>query len=79
MEIVVAIIAGLFSICVAIFGAVFINLNNVKLQTRKLKEDHYVMCCRAYENVSKSYKIKNGIPFYVNYIERDFFKVSPLI
>ena len=42
MEIVVAIIAGLFSICVAIFGAVFINLNNVKLQTRKLKEDHYV-------------------------------------
>lgn len=38
MEIVVAIIAGLFSICVAIFGAVFINLNNVKLQTKKLKE-----------------------------------------
>ncbi len=47
MEVVVAIIAGLFSISVAIFGAAFINVNNIKLQTRKLKEEHYVRYIEA--------------------------------
>ncbi|MBQ5320578.1 MAG: hypothetical protein J6K88_00725 [Oscillospiraceae bacterium] len=42
MDVVLAIIAGLVSICVAIFGAVFVNINNTKMQTRKLKQEHYV-------------------------------------
>ena len=53
MEIVVAIIAGLFSISVAIFGAAFINVNNIKLQTRKLKEEHYVRYIESVHNLAE--------------------------
>jgi hypothetical protein len=41
-------ILGAFSaILVSIIGAWFANLNNIVLQTRKLKEDHYITYYRS--------------------------------
>lgn len=76
MEIVVAIIAGLFSICVAIFGAVFINLNNVKLQTRKLKEDHYVRYIESVHNLAEDNKSVQALKEYTLHRDKMFIVAS---
>lgn len=76
MEIVVAIIAGLFSICVAIFGAVFINLNNVKLQTRKLKEDHYVRYIESVHNLAEDNKNVQALKEYTLHRDKMFIVAS---
>lgn len=69
MEIVIAIITGLFSICVAIFSFVFINVNNEKLQTRKLKEEHYV---KYLESVHKLAEDNSNLDALKNYtLHRD--------
>lgn len=65
MEIVVAIITGLFSICVAIFGSVFININNAKLQTHKLKEEHYVRYLEAVHNFAEDNKSIQALKSYI--------------
>lgn len=52
MEVTVAIIAGLFSISVSLLGTIFLNLSNTKLQTRKLKEEHYVRYMEALHNLA---------------------------
>ena len=76
MEIVVAIIAGLFSICVAIFGSVFINLNNVKLQTRKLKEDHYVRYIESVHNLAEDNKNVQALKEYTLHRDKMFIVAS---
>ena len=76
MEIVVAIIAGLFSICVAIFGAVFVNLNNVKLQTRRLKEDHYVRYIEAVHNLAEDNKSAQALKAYTLHRDKMFIVAS---
>ncbi len=76
MEIVVAIIASLFSICVAIFGAVFINLNNVKLQTRKLKEEHYVRYIESVHNLAEDNKSIQALKEYTFHRDKMFIVAS---
>lgn len=76
MEIVVAIIAGLFSICVAIFGAVFININNLKLQTRKLKEDHYVRYIESVHNLAEDNKSIQALKEYTLHRDKMFIVAS---
>ncbi len=72
MEIVVAIIAGLFSICVAIFGALFINISNHKLQTRKLKEEHYVRYLEAVHNLAEDNKSVQALKEYTLHRDKMF-------
>ncbi len=72
MEIVVAIIAGLFSICVAIFGSVFINISNTKLQTRKLKEEHYVRYLEAVHNLAEDNSSVNALKEYTLHRDKMF-------
>ena len=50
MEILIAIIAGFFSVLVAILGSVFIGSNNTKIQNRKLKEENYVKYIESLHN-----------------------------
>ncbi|MGN0732553.1 MAG: hypothetical protein ACI4LC_00080 [Emergencia sp.] len=76
MEIVVAIIAGLFSISVSIFGAVFINLNNVKLQTRKLKEEHYVRYIESVHNLAADNSSTNALREYTLHRDKMFIVAS---
>lgn len=76
MEIVVAIIAGLFSICVAIFGSVFININNAKLQTRKLKEEHYVRYLEAMHNIAEDNKSIQALKAYTLHRDKMFIVAS---
>ncbi len=76
MEIVVAIIAGLFSICVAIFGSVFININNAKLQTRKLKEEHYVRYLEAVHNLAEDNKSMQALKAYTLHRDKMFIVAS---
>ncbi len=76
MDIVVAIIAGLFSICVAIFGAVFININNLKMQTRKLKEEHYVRYLEAVHNLAEDNKNVQALKEYTLHRDKMFIVAS---
>lgn len=72
MDIVLAIIAGLFSICVAIFGAVFVNLNNTKMQTRKLKEEHYVKYIESVHNLAEDNKSTTALKEYTLHRDKMF-------
>ncbi len=76
MEIVVAIIAGLFSISVSIFGAVFINVNNVKLQTRKLKEEHYVRYIESVHNLAEDNSSAKALKEYTLHRDKMFIVAS---
>lgn len=42
MELSISVIGALVAIGVAILGAILANRNNISLQLRKLKEDHYI-------------------------------------
>lgn len=76
MEIVVAIIAGLFSISVAIFGAAFINVNNIKLQTRKLKEEHYVRYIESVHNLAEYNSSTKALKEYTLHRDKMFIVAS---
>lgn len=76
MEIVVAVIAGLFSVCVAIFGAVFINVNNIKLQTRKLKEEQYVNYIEAVHELAEDNKSVEALKSYTLHRDKMFIVAS---
>lgn len=76
MEVVVAIIAGLFSISVAIFGASFINVNNIKLQTRKLKEEHYVRYIESLHNLAEDNSNTEALIEYTLHRDKMFIVAS---
>jgi len=42
MELYISIVGAVVAILVSILGALLANKNNIKLQTRKLKEEHYI-------------------------------------
>jgi len=48
----ISIIGALSAITVSILGAWYTNRNNIVLQTRKLKEDHYVSFIEALHDVT---------------------------
>jgi hypothetical protein len=50
----ISIIGALSAITVSILGAWYANRNNIVLQTRKLKEDHYVAYIEALHNAVAS-------------------------
>ncbi len=76
MEIVVAVIAGMFSVCVAIFGAVLVNVNNTKMQTRKLKEEHYVNYLEAIHNLAEDNKSSQALKAYTLHRDKMFIIAS---
>lgn len=76
MEIAVAIIAGLFSICVAIFGAIFLNVNNLQMQTRKMKEEHYVRYLEAVHNLAEDNKNIKALKEYTLHRDKMFIVAS---
>ncbi len=76
MEIVVAVIAGMFSVCVAIFGAVLVNINNTKMQTRKLKEEHYVNYLEAIHNLAEDNKSSQALKAYTLHSDKMFIIAS---
>lgn len=42
MQIIVAIIGAGASVAVAVLGAIYLNISNIQMQNRKLKEEHYI-------------------------------------
>lgn len=46
----ISIIGALSAITVSLIAALFTNRNNIVLQTRKLKEDHYIAYVEALQN-----------------------------
>lgn len=50
-SILIAVFGAISSIAVALLGAWFANRNNVALQTRKLKEEHYINFVIALHNI----------------------------
>jgi hypothetical protein len=64
MEIMIAVIGALVSISIACIGAYFANKNSIILQTRKLREDHYIRYIEALHNLAANNKNEKYISEY---------------
>ena len=54
MEIYISLIGAKVAIIVSIIGAILANKNNITLQTRKLKEEHYIAYIEALHNLASN-------------------------
>lgn len=54
MEIYISLIGATVAIIVSIIGAILANKNNITLQTRKLKEEHYIAYIEALHNLASN-------------------------
>jgi hypothetical protein len=63
--ILISIIGALSAIAVSLMAALFANRNNIILQTRKLKEDHYIAYIEAVHNLATHNENENFIKSYV--------------
>jgi hypothetical protein len=61
----ISIIGALSAITVSILGAWYANRNNIVLQTRKLKEDHYISYIEALHDLVSNNDGKDVIKKYV--------------
>ena len=50
MELYISIIGAIVAIIVSVLGAILANKNTIILQTRKLKEEHYIAYIEALHN-----------------------------
>ena len=76
MELYISIIGAIFSVIIAIIGALLVNWNNLKIQTRKLKEDHYVNYMESLHNLASSNKDTGLIKKYTFYRDKLFIIAS---
>ena len=56
MELFISLLGAFVAIGVAILGAIFTNRNNIRLQKRKLKEEHYIAYVSALHNLATTNK-----------------------
>ncbi len=56
MELTIAILGAVASIAIACIGALMANRNSIILQTRKLREDHYIGYIEALHNLAANNK-----------------------
>jgi hypothetical protein len=61
----ISMLGAISAITVSLIGAWFANRNNLILQTRKLKEDHYVSYIEALHNLASNNEIKEIVQKYV--------------
>ena len=61
----ISIVGAFAAIGVSILSAISSNRNNIKLQTRKLKEDHYVSYVEALHDLASNNTGKENIKKYV--------------
>lgn len=54
MEIYISLIGATVAIIVSIIGAILANKNNITLQTRKLKEEHYIAYIESLHNLASN-------------------------
>ena len=59
MELYISIIGAIVAIIVSVLGAILANKNTIILQTRKLKEEHYIAYIEALHNYAKLLLIAN--------------------
>jgi hypothetical protein len=62
---IISVLGALSAITVSIIGAWYANRNNIVLQTRKLKEDHYVSYMEALHELASDNKSKDVVNKYV--------------
>lgn len=66
MSILISIIGTLVAILVSIISAILANRNNIILQTRKLKEEHYIAYIEALHNLAANNNNAKAIHEYTN-------------
>jgi len=64
-ELIISILGAITAIIVSIVGAWLSNKNNVTLQLRKLKEEHYISYIEALHNIAADNHDKEAIERYV--------------
>lgn len=65
MELIISIIGATFAIIVSVVGAILANRNSIILQTRKLKESHYINYVSSLHNLCAYNDNKEIIAEYV--------------
>ena len=68
----ISVIGAVSAIAVSIVGAWFANRNNIVLQTRKLKEDHYISYIEALHNLTSDNVSKEATNKYAFAIDKLF-------
>lgn len=76
MDIIIAIIGAATSLSIAVFGALYLNVNNVKLQNRKLKEEHYVNYITALHLLAENNNDEKAIENYTLHRDKIFIIAS---
>ena len=76
MDIIIAIIGAATSLSIAVFGAIYLNVNNVKLQNRKLKEEHYVNYITALHLLAENNNDKKTMENYTLHRDKIFIIAS---
>lgn len=64
MNLYISIIGAIVAILVSLIGAILSNKNNIILQTRKLKEEHYIAYIEALHNLAANNDDINAIHEY---------------
>lgn len=64
------------SIVIAVLGAVIVNINDLKMQNRKLKEQHYVSYLEALHNLATDNKNTEFLNSYVLHRDKIFIVAS---
>lgn len=63
MELYISLIGAIVAVIVALLGAILANKNSIILQTRKLKEEHYLLFIEALHNLATDNKNLNKYVF----------------
>lgn len=75
----ISIIGALSAIIVSLIGAWYANHNNIVLQTRKLKENHYVSYVEALHGLTSNNQSKDALKDYVFARDKLFIIASELV
>lgn len=72
LEITISIIGAIVSVIIAVISSLFVNRNNIILQTRKLKEEHYINYIESLHNLASNNKDSKAVKNYTFYRDKLF-------
>ena len=76
MELIIAVIGAASSIAIAVFSSIYININNIRVQNRKLKETHYMNYIQALHMLAADNKDKEALENYTLHRDKIFIVAS---
>ena len=72
MDYIIAIIGAATSIVIAVLGSIYVNVNNIKMQNRKLKEEHYINYIQGLHMLAAHNEDKAAVETYTLHRDKIF-------